>query len=41
MGVLMNGLNLLDVSTYAQKVIIGAVIIVAVWVDRLSHRRRP
>lgn len=41
MGVLMNGLNLLDVSTYSQKVIIGVVIVAAVWVDRLSHRRRP
>lgn len=41
MGVLMNGLNLLDVSTYAQKVIIGVVIVAAVGVDRLSHRRRP
>ena len=40
MGVLMNGLNLLDVSTYAQKVIIGVVIVAAVGVDRLTHRRR-
>lgn len=40
MGVLMNGLHLMDVSTYAQKVIIGGVIVGAVWVDRLAHRRR-
>lgn len=37
MSVLMNGLNLLDVSTYAQKVIIGVVIVLAVFVDRLMH----
>jgi ribose transport system permease protein len=37
MSVLMNGLNLLDVSTYTQKVIIGLVIVLAVYVDRLMH----
>lgn len=33
MGVLRNGLNLLDVSAYWQTVVIGAVIVAAVWVD--------
>jgi ribose transport system permease protein len=37
-GVLRNGLNLLDVSAYWQTVIIGAVIVVAVWVDVLRQR---
>ncbi len=37
-GVLRNGLNLLDVSAYWQTVIIGAVIVIAVWVDVLRQR---
>jgi ribose transport system permease protein len=37
-GVLRNGLNLLDVSAYWQTVVIGAVIVVAVWVDVLRQR---
>lgn len=39
MGVLRNGLNLLNVSSFWQQVAIGAVIIVAVFVDQLRHRR--
>jgi ribose transport system permease protein len=38
MGVLRNGLNLLDVSAYWQTVIIGVVIVAAVWVDSLRRR---
>ncbi len=38
MGVLRNGLNLLNVSAYWQTVIIGAVIVAAVWVDVLRQR---
>ncbi|HWQ52817.1 MAG TPA: ABC transporter permease [Bryobacteraceae bacterium] len=38
MGVLRNGLNLLNVSAYWQTVVIGAVIVVAVWVDVLRQR---
>jgi ribose transport system permease protein len=38
MGVLRNGLNLLDVSAYWQTIIIGVVIVAAVWVDVLRHR---
>ena len=37
-GVLRNGLNLLDVSAYWQTVVIGAVIVIAVWVDVLRQR---
>ncbi len=37
MGVLRNGLNLLNVSAFWQKVIIGLVVILAVWVDVLRR----
>lgn len=37
MGVLRNGLNLLDVSAFWQKVIIGVVVVLAVWVDVLRR----
>jgi len=41
MGVLRNGLNLLGVSSFLQQLVIGAVIIAAVLVDRgLKERRR-
>ncbi|WBU37480.1 ABC transporter permease [Homoserinibacter sp. YIM 151385] len=43
-GVLRNGLNLLDVSSFWQQVVIGAVIAGAVMVDTLgrrARRRRP
>lgn len=39
MAVLRNGLNLLNVSTYWQLVVVGSVIIWAVWVDVLRQRR--
>lgn len=38
MGVLRNGLNLLNVSAYWQTVVIGAVIVAAVWVDVVRQR---
>lgn len=38
-GVLRNGLNLLDVSAFWQQVVIGVVIAVAVMVDTLGRRR--
>jgi ribose/xylose/arabinose/galactoside ABC-type transport system permease subunit len=39
MGVLRNGLNLLGVSSFLQQIVIGAVIVVAVLLDRtLKHR---
>jgi ribose transport system permease protein len=40
MGVLRNGLNLLDVSAFVQQVVIGLVIIGAVLVDLSLKRRR-
>ena len=39
MGVLRNGLNLLDVSSYIQQTVIGAVIIAAVGLDLLLKRQ--
>jgi ribose/xylose/arabinose/galactoside ABC-type transport system permease subunit len=39
-GVLANGLNLLNVSSYIQLIIIGSTILVAVWLDQLQQRRR-
>ncbi len=38
MGVLRNGLNLLNVSAYWQTVVIGTVIVVAVWIDVWRQR---
>jgi ribose transport system permease protein len=37
-GLLRNGLNLLDVSSFWQTVVIGIVIVVAVWIDVLRQR---
>lgn len=39
MGVLRNGLNLLNVSAAWQTVVIGIVIVAAVWVDVVRQRR--
>jgi ribose/xylose/arabinose/galactoside ABC-type transport system permease subunit len=36
-GVLRNGLNLLNVSSYWQMVVIGSVIVVTVYLDRLKR----
>lgn len=41
MGVLRNGLNLLDVSSYLQQIVIGFVIIVAVFLDVALKKSRP
>lgn len=40
LGVLVNGLNLLGVSTYYQDLAIGVVILIAVIVDQLLRRKR-
>lgn len=40
MGILTNGLNLINVSTYYQMVFIGIIIAGAVYVDQARHRRR-
>ena len=39
MGVLQNGLNLLAVQSYYQQMAIGAVLILAVWLDRVNSER--
>jgi ribose/xylose/arabinose/galactoside ABC-type transport system permease subunit len=40
MGVLRNGLNLLNISSFLQQIVIGVVIIVAVLVDSLVKSKR-
>lgn len=40
MGVLRNGLNLLNVSTFWQQVVIGCVVIAAVAIDQLQKKRK-
>lgn len=37
-AVIQNGMNLLNVESYTQKVVLGLVILAAVLVDRLRHR---
>jgi ribose transport system permease protein len=39
MGVLQNGLNLIGVQSYYQQVAIGAVLILAVWIDQLQSAK--
>jgi ribose transport system permease protein len=39
-GVLRNGLNLLDVSSYWQTAVIGVVIVMAVWIDVVRQRTK-
>lgn len=38
-GVMRNGLNILGVNSYVQQVVTGLIIIVAVYLDLLRHRR--
>ena len=40
MGVLRNGSNLLDISAFWQQIAIGAIIIVAVFIDQYKHAHR-
>jgi ribose transport system permease protein len=37
-AVIQNGMNLTNVESYTQKVVLGLVILAAVLVDRLRHR---
>jgi len=39
MGVLQNGLNLLAVSSFYQQMAIGAVLVLAVWLDQVNRQR--
>ena len=40
LGILGNGLNLIQVSSYVQNIVIGAIIVGAVYVDLVRERRR-
>jgi len=40
LGILGNGLNLVQVSSYIQNIVIGAIIVGAVYVDLARERRR-
>jgi ribose/xylose/arabinose/galactoside ABC-type transport system permease subunit len=40
LGILGNGLNLIQVSSYIQNIVIGAIIIGAVYIDLVRERRR-
>ena len=40
LGVLANGLNLIEVSSYVQNIVIGVIIVLAVYVDLARERRR-
>jgi ribose/xylose/arabinose/galactoside ABC-type transport system permease subunit len=40
LGVVADGLNLLNVSAYIQPTVTGAVILIAVWFDKVSRSRR-
>ena len=37
-GILRNGLNMGGVSAFIQQIIIGLVILLTVWIDRMRHR---
>src|ERR1041385_6434964 len=39
LGILGNGLNLVQVSSYIQNIVIGAIIVGAVWIDLARERR--
>jgi ribose transport system permease protein len=39
MGGLRNGLTVLSVSTFMQQVVVGVVVVLAVFVDQLGRRR--
>jgi ribose transport system permease protein len=39
-AVLRNGLNLLNVNSYIQQVIVGVVILLAVMLDQIRRRRK-
>jgi ribose/xylose/arabinose/galactoside ABC-type transport system permease subunit len=37
-GILRNGLNLLNVNSYVQQVVVGVVILLAVLIDNLKKK---
>jgi inositol transport system permease protein len=40
LGMLSNGLNLIQISSYVQNIVVGAIIIIAVYIDLARERRR-
>jgi ribose transport system permease protein len=40
LAILSNGLNLIQVSSYVQNIVIGAIIVGAVYIDLARERRR-
>lgn len=40
LGILANGLNLIRVSSYVQNIVIGVIIVLAVYIDLVRQRRR-
>jgi ribose transport system permease protein len=38
-GILRNGLNMTGVSAFTQQILIGVVILLAVWIDQMRHRK--
>jgi ribose transport system permease protein len=40
LGILSNGLNLIQVSSYVQNIVVGVIIVVAVYIDLARERRR-
>ena len=38
-GVLRNGLNMAGVSAFIQQIVIGVIVILAVYVDQIRNRR--
>jgi ribose/xylose/arabinose/galactoside ABC-type transport system permease subunit len=37
---LSNGLNLIQISSYVQNIVVGAIIVIAVYIDLARERRR-
>jgi ribose/xylose/arabinose/galactoside ABC-type transport system permease subunit len=40
LGMLSNGLNLIQIASYVQNIVVGAIIVVAVYIDLARERRR-
>jgi len=36
-AVIQNGMNLIGVEPYTQKIVLGAVILIAVWLDKVKQ----
>jgi ribose transport system permease protein len=37
-AVIQNGMNLMEVESYSQKIVLGTIILGAVWADRMGRR---